>query len=147
MENKAENQHFRAVWSDHVDSSRIRSYESHNQRKKPKNSVGILSHLRTSVFFSQSVTFEEHFWLSKRALFGPLLERFGPPVDARYEKCSFWSVWTSGGCTLSNALTSGGCTEDIFIITSSFSFLPRLRRSRKKLLLTELFIFPSGFFF
>ena len=84
-----------------------------------------------SVFFSQSVTFEEHFWLSKRTLFGPLLERFGPPVDARYEKCSFWSVWTSGGCTLSSVLASGGCTLYKNYNKFLFPSLLRLRRSRK----------------
>ena len=82
-------------------------------------------------FFSQSVTFEEHFWLSKRTLFGPLLERFGPPVDARYEKSSFWSVWTSGGCTLSSVLASGGCTLYKKLQKLLFSSLLRLRRSRK----------------
>ena len=82
-------------------------------------------------FFLENDTFQEHFWLSKRTLFGPLLERFGPPVNARCAKYSFWSVWTSGGCTLSCVLASGGCTLYKNYNKFLFSSLLRLRRSRK----------------
>ena len=37
MEIEAGDQYFHRVWSDQVDSSRIKSYESHEQHKKYKN--------------------------------------------------------------------------------------------------------------
>ena len=43
MENKAGDQYFYAVWSDQVDSSRIKSYESPEQRNKSKNTAEISS--------------------------------------------------------------------------------------------------------
>ena len=83
------------------------------------------------MFFSQSVTFEEYFWLSKRALFGPLLERFGPPVDARYR-----AFWPPSDARYTKTITN----------SSLFLFFA-CGAAEKIAPLPELFIFPSGFFF